>query len=275
MIRRYTKHFSFIGYSIIRWRFVLFMPVLLAYSCATLPDIGLTKAYKASVKYVSVSRGIRSPGPQDAIKSMGAAGGAAAAMPGVVASGVGAAIAAPVVGLAAGVGAIIEGKRAKAISNMLDKRIDLGKYISQTLFEKFVTSLKESMAFEYVEPIEQIKPDAEFLLIVTQYGFGSGRYCQKRKPILGVVGMLVSNPPFQINWKEGGPICSYSLEIEDSDQHPIIWRKSSKLNGKAPTLPSYTMTEYLDDPENIREVFSKACEIVASEMIKDLKEEQS
>jgi len=88
--------------------------------------------------------------------------------------------------------------------------------------------------------------DAEFVLVVDEFGLGAPSFTGKQNPTVRITGMLVSRPPYVlIRSKDRGN----RLEPEDLLQNPILWMKTVEAPSKTQTskYPVHAMGEYRND----------------------------
>lgn len=176
-------------------------------------------------------------------------------------------------GFAAGLSHDIDQERAVVNMKIMNQRFDelsLPEFIAETLRKSLVADLKESRLFESASQ-DNSQPQAELVAVVISYGFGPmSSLTYKTKPVLKVQAMLVTNPPFEIDWQVDKKGIIVDFEITGSDEHKLIWTKTVwTLSWK---LPSYDFVAYLDDPDKTRAGFKAACQMVSDKLVKDLTE---
>jgi len=120
--------------------------------------------------------------------------------------------------------------------------------VAQIVRTEFEQQLKSSNLFNTILPDRGNYP--EIKLKIQLYGFASPQtFSSQLRPMLGITGELVK-PDGSVIWKN--------------------YEYVSNLNGKT---PSYTLEEYLKNPELIREAFNGASQIAVRGLIEDMKGE--
>ena len=138
-------------------------------------------------------------------------------------------------GLAGGLAAEKTASKIKTV--MEQEKIDVGEIVR----EQFVNELKNSNLFA---SIVSENSDAEFKLSIRTFGFIVPQgFSSKLKPILGVEGKLV---------KSDGS---------------VLWEKYEFISNLSKKTPSYSLENYFDNPELIREVFTIASQSIVADLI--------
>lgn len=141
-----------------------------------------------------------------------------------------------------------EGGRKSTVDIIKDVMNKSNVDVTQIVRTEFEQQLKKSNLFNMILPDRGNY--SEIRLSIQLYGFASPQtFSSQLKPMLGVAGELVK-PDGSIIWKNYDYV--------------------SNLNGKT---PSYTIEEYLKNPELIREVFNVASQIAVKGLIDDMKGE--
>jgi hypothetical protein len=175
-------------------------------------------------------------------------------------------------GFAAGLGSAIAQEQARLNAKILNQRfneLSIPEFIAEALRKSLVADLRESSMIES-DPQDNSRPQAQLVAVVRNYGFGPvDTLTFKTKPTMTVQAMLMTNPPFDVNWKVNKNGMIVDFETSDSGEHELIWTKTAWTNpfGK---LPSYTLVSYLDDPDKTKEAFTAACRALSNQLVEDL-----
>ena len=141
-----------------------------------------------------------------------------------------------------------EGGRKNTVDIIKDVMNKSNVDVTQIVRTEFEQQLKKSNLFNMILPDRGNYP--EIRLSIQLYGFASPQtFSSQLRPMLGVTGEL-AKPDGSIIWKNYDYV--------------------SNLNGKT---PSYTLEEYLKNPELIREAFNGASQIAIKGLIEDMKGE--
>lgn len=228
--------------------------------------------YEGELKHVSVAE-VKFAYPTGIVRE--APGGAGGVVAGTsVAPVAGMTVGGAFAGAGTALGTMIELERAEIDSKIVNKRfkeLSMDQNIAESLRASLVGHLRNS---SFIVPAQQGSPNvqAKLLAVITGYGFGSPNSLTfRRKPVLSVQAVLITNPPFEINWQTNEKRRLCGLQIVDPEQHHLIWQKVVWVNPFW-RLPSHTLAEYLDDPKMTKEAFKVACDKVVERLISDLKE---
>jgi hypothetical protein len=117
--------------------------------------------------------------------------------------------------------------------------IDIRKIVK----DQFEDQLKKSGFFHSIVDTEA---DAEFTLIISNYGFVHAPFSTDLKPVLSVIARLV-RPDGTIVWKDYEVLTNFNSET-----------------------PFYSENEYWNNPELIRDAFTVASKIVCGEIVNNM-----
>lgn len=144
--------------------------------------------------------------------------------------------------------AAAEGGRKNTVDIIKDVMNKSNVDATQIVRTEFEQQLKSSNLFNTILPDRGNYP--EIKLTIQLYGFASPQtFSSQLRPMLGITGELVK-PDGSVIWKN--------------------YEYVSNLNGKT---PSYTLEEYIKNPELIREAFNVASQIAVKGLIDDMKGE--
>ena len=173
-------------------------------------------------------------------------------------------------GFAAGLGSAIAKEQAELNAEILNQRFDelsMPEFIAETLRKSLVTDLRGS-SLTGPDSQDNSRPQAELVAVVRNYGFGPPNTLTfKTTPTMTVQAMLVTNPPFEVDWQVNKNGTIVDFQTIDPGEHELIWTKTTYPFGK---LPSYTLVSYLDDPDKTKEAFTAACRAVSKQLVEDL-----
>jgi hypothetical protein len=162
-------------------------------------------------------------------------------------------------------GALIDMTRGYKYKKELKKVANLEEILKSSLHKEFVSVLKEDKHLQYVEKDnEELKPDAEFVFVIQEYGLISDSSTKALTPNMEIDVYLIYNPPYQIRMNSDD-----KLESKDPDRNPIIFSKHYEWKSSN-RVPAYKIEEYLKKPQLLGEVYTKACELIAKRILNDL-----
>jgi len=150
----------------------------------------------------------------------------------------------------------------------LREHVDLENFISNTIRDKFVSKLKTSREFEYVDKTTTALVDAEFVLTVASFGFtnrGNDKSKLKGKfPYLFVIAKLVLDPPYVMSESERQEAPWIWPAPENTQKNPIVW-SSFWVDGESDRqLADFSLrsvNKFVKNPEKVKEGFSSAAKV--------------
>lgn len=114
--------------------------------------------------------------------------------------------------------------------------------VSQIVRDEFIAAIQARQVFPSIVPDGG---DATITLTIKTYGLAYG-LASKLKPMLGVEGCMAR--------PDGS----------------IIWKKYAYVTNLSDETPSYTIGEFVTDPERIRQAFQVSAQIVAADLLRHM-----
>jgi hypothetical protein len=162
--------------------------------------------------------------------------------------------------------------------NQVRRILDRYKLIDTAMREAFLEEVRKIPYVVYIDDPRGygVKIDAEFVLEIPVFGFKDQEwplYSDKKVPYMRGTALLIANPPYELRLSPN--VADEHRVTRDPALNPILWKNKVHVNAsdKGVDASVHTLSEYLQEPELLRENVRKMARKMARDMVAPLLKE--